>query len=446
MGFTAAWHDFFDKPLPNFLLRTVIMLIGAAMVAFSVALSRDTGLGTSPISCVPATLSFLTPLTVGTWTFIINLVFIALQIILLRRDYNPFQLFQLPFLFIFSMMIDLFVPVAELIPLNSYPLQLLAIVCCCFITACGVVLQVKSSLIMLSADALVVTISRVFHFDFAKTKIGFDCTMALTSVVISLIWAGYLLGVREGTVIFALCTGLCTKVFYWLFRNFELVVPIQGHITLLPKENTEANEDGQSAPGDPLVITIAREYGSGGREIGHAIANELGVKCYDSSLISMVSKESGLTLDYVKSHEEEVRRGILYSLVAQNYEYVGAKPADTDALFLAQARTITKLAERESCVIVGRNANYILASRPNCFNIFVHAPLEARIERVMRRDNVSREQAEKDIERIDRERAEHAFKFTGRARGLASDYQLTIDSSLTDSATIAKSVVALATK
>lgn len=439
--FSSGWHKFFDKPVPNMTLRILVMLVGLSLSAFSVALSRATGLGTSPISCVPASLSFLTSLTIGGWTFIMNAVFITCQIILLRKRFNWLQLLQLPFVAVFSVLIDLFVPVANAIPMNNYLVQLVFTILGSIIAAAGIVLQVKCALIMLSADALVVTISRVFRFEFSKCKVAFDCTLVVTAVAISLIGSGQLLGVREGTIIFALTTGLWTKFFYWLFRHFDRYVPVTGHISLLPEEQGKtapvAVKEGEAAP---LVITIAREYGSGGREIGGAIAERLGIKVYDRSLVDMVAQENGLTTEFVKNHEEEVRRGILYSLFAQTYQHIGAKPADVDALFLAQARTITRLADSESCVVVGRNANYILQAHPNCFNVFVHAPLEDRIARVMARDQISRDKAVADIRRVDEERAEHARRYTGHRRGVASSYHLAIDSSLTTADEVARIV------
>ncbi len=99
--FTRAWHSFFDRSTPNVILRLIIMLAGVAVVSASVALTRATGLGTSPVSCFPATLSYLTPLTIGTWTFIMNVVFVLIRIALLRHDFNPVQLLQIPYVLVF---------------------------------------------------------------------------------------------------------------------------------------------------------------------------------------------------------------------------------------------------------------------------------------------------------------------------------------------------------
>ncbi len=440
--FTQRWYQFFDKPLPNFILRLCLMAVGLVFVALGVALSRATGLGTSTISCVPATLSYITSLTIGTYTFLYNLLFLTIQACLLRRKFNPMQLFQIPFVFVFAFLIDVLVPPCANIPMSYYPLQLLFTVLSCCSTAFGVFLQVKASLIMLPGDGVVLTISRVFHKDFAKCKIAFDSTNVILAVSLSLFFLQGLYGVREGTIIAAVITGLLIKGFGRLFKNFEKFAPTQGHITLTPQEHADHTGEAEQSP---LVITISREYGSGGRELGHKIGKLLNMRVYDRSLIALTAEESGLTAAYVQNNEEDVRRGILYNLYAQNYEYIGASPTETDTLFLAQARTITRLADTESCIIVGRNANYLLAQHPNCFNIFVHAPLESRITRVMARDNVSREQALARIERIDQERRAHCRTYTNREWGAIDDYDIALDSSIASIDVLAHLVVDLIT-
>ena len=124
VNFTDRWHAFFDRTIPNIVIRIIIMVFGLAFVAASVGLTRATGLGTSPISCVPTTLSFFTPLTIGGWTFVMNVLFVIIQILLLRRDFKIVQLLQIPYVFVFSALIDLFVPVFELVPMPNYLTQL----------------------------------------------------------------------------------------------------------------------------------------------------------------------------------------------------------------------------------------------------------------------------------------------------------------------------------
>ncbi len=236
MTFSQRWHAFFDKPVPNVCLRLLVMSAGLAFVAMGVALSRATGLGTSPISCIPAVLSFMTPITIGTFTFILNVLFVFIQIMLLRHDFHPLQLLQIIFVFVFSMLIDLFVPIYAAIPFTNYAFQLIGAVVACGFTAFGVFLQVKAALIMLPGDGIVLTVARVFKKDLSKCKIAFDSTMVIIAAVSSFAVLGGFYGVREGTILMAVCTGLFMRGFHRMFRNFEKFAPTKGHITLTPQE------------------------------------------------------------------------------------------------------------------------------------------------------------------------------------------------------------------
>lgn len=449
MKHLGRWQAFFDRPVPNMILRLVVMFCGLSCVAASVALTRATGLGTSPISCIPATLSYLTPLSIGTWTFIMNALFVAVQVALLRREFKPVQLLQLPFVFVFSAIIDFFVPWCELLPMPNYPIALAWNVLGCFMTAFGVFLQVKASVLTLPGEGIVLAIARTTKIAFPKCKMAFDSSMVAIAAVISLATMGGLFGVREGTVISALAVGAIVGLYSKLFPHFQRFCPIEGHITFTIGTIADADEPARPAPeaasgAARLVVTVSREFGSGGREIGQLVGKRLGIPVFDESLIELVAQEAGLTADYVKEHEEEVRRGVLYNLYLQNYQTVGAEPTHHDRLFLAQARTVTRLVNEGSCVIVGRCSNALTAGRDNVFNLFVHAPLDTRIDRVTRREGVDRTQAKAMIERIDHERAEHCRRYTDTEWGRAEAYHLCIDSSLQSPEATAQTVCALA--
>lgn len=137
-----------------------------------------------------------------------------------------------------------------------------------------------------------------------------------------------------------------------------------------------------------------------------------------------------MTTSYVEENEEEVRKGILYNLVAQQGEYIGEGPLETDELYLAQSHVITSIADAESCVIVGRLSNFVLARRPHCFHVYVHAPLETRIQRVMEREGLDRGAAREKIEHIDGARARRCMRLTGEVWGRSGNYHMSIDTSL----------------
>ena len=448
MKLTDRWYIFFNKNIPNIVLRLCVLGGGFFSMAMAIAISRTTGLGTSPISCLPATLSYFTPLTIGTGTFVMNCGFLLLQIILLRRDFNPVQVLQLPFVFLFSMIIDLCVPVAEAVPMPNYPIQLAWNIASCFLIAFGVFLQVKASFITLPGEGLVLAVSSTIKKPFPKCKIAFDSTMVVVSVILSFAAMSALNGVREGTIITALAAGAIVGLFNRIMPNFNRFCPIEGHISFVIE--VSMSEDDQPTPKpaksgeQPLVIAIERQYGSGGRMIGQAVGKELSIPVFDHTLIDLTAKESGFSPSYVANHEQEVRRGLLYNLYMQNYQHVGAEPEKMDGVWLAQARAITKLADDGACVIVGRCAGPILRGRKNVLSVFVHAPLEARIAHVMQREHSTRNEAAARIDSIDHERAEHSLRFADVAWDSPEEHHLSIDSSLEGPADTAALIAQLA--
>lgn len=180
----------------------------------------------------------------------------------------------------------------------------------------------------------------------------------------------------------------------------------------------------------PLVITISREYGSGGHDIGQLLAEKWGVNLYDSKLIEMTAKESGLSADFVKANEQKLQDNRLFDLYSDITEIIPGEDPTRLAMFYAQSKIIRDLADKESCVIVGRLANFILQGKANCFNVFIHADKPHRLERIVSEYGIDKENAEKELQRIDKERAEHCLHFTGKEWGASTYYDLSINSSL----------------
>ena len=176
-----------------------------------------------------------------------------------------------------------------------------------------------------------------------------------------------------------------------------------------------------------LVITIGRENGSGGRQLGSELAEALGVKCYDSELINETAKASGFAESFVQSHEEQRPGSFLYSLVTGGGVVADEQPFPVQ-IFQAQSEVIRTIAARESCVIVGRCADYVLRDDPNValVNLFVHAPMAARIRRESARTNTTPIQAEKRIRQVDKERASYYNFFSSKRWGDAQGYDLCV--------------------
>ena len=132
------------------------------------------------------------------------------------------------------------------------------------------------------------------------------------------------------------------------------------------------------------IITIGREFGSGGCEIGHKLAEKLGIKCYDKDMLDLAAKESGICQEIFESHDEKPTNSFLYSLVMDTYSFGYSSSGFTDMpmnhkVFLAQFDAIKKLASEGPCVMVGRCADYALAEYKDCFSVFVHADTDWRI-------------------------------------------------------------------
>jgi cytidylate kinase len=185
-----------------------------------------------------------------------------------------------------------------------------------------------------------------------------------------------------------------------------------------------------------IVITIARQYGSGGRTIGQMLAKELGVEFYDRDILKLASEDSGINEGLFGQADEKPNKGLLSKVMKRVYDGELITPdskdfSSKDNLFNYQAKVIRELAQSGSCVIIGRCADYILKDNPNVLRVFVHAPMPYLIERTLEHEHQSmtKKEAEKFIEKTDKERAEYYTYHTGRSWEDARNYDLCLDSS-----------------
>ena len=182
------------------------------------------------------------------------------------------------------------------------------------------------------------------------------------------------------------------------------------------------------------IYTIGREFGSGGYDVGSKLAELLGIKLYDKELLQQAAKDSGFCQEIFENHDEKPTNSFLYSLVMDTYSMNGYSSAPfldmplNHKVFLAQFDTIKKIASNESCVIVGRCADYALADNPDCINIFIHADLQKRIKMVSKRGNITESKAKDMILKQDKQRASYYNYYTSKKWGDSSCYDLTLDS------------------
>ena len=172
----------------------------------------------------------------------------------------------------------------------------------------------------------------------------------------------------------------------------------------------------------PIVITLSREYGSGGRYIGRLIADKSGIKLYDKEFVIKVAEETGLSEDYIEENEQ--KRGVLAALNNGYYSEFN----NADELFAKESEIIRDIASKESCVIVGRCADRILEDKDNIFKVFVYSDMESKIKRATTYYGLNKEKAKKEIERIDKQRANHHKYYTGKEWRDLSNYDICVNS------------------
>ena len=172
------------------------------------------------------------------------------------------------------------------------------------------------------------------------------------------------------------------------------------------------------------IITISREFGSGGRTIGRKLAENLGIPCYDRELIQKIALESGFDENYIKDAGEYAPGGFLSSAFSNR----AFGPTNEDYLWEIQYKIITDIAQRESCVIVGRCADYILRDKADCLKVFIHASMDYRAERIVKVYGEQEKSAEQRLKDKDKRRASYHRFYTNMKWGYAPNYHITLDS------------------
>ena len=173
------------------------------------------------------------------------------------------------------------------------------------------------------------------------------------------------------------------------------------------------------------IITISREYGSGGRSIGRKLADELQIPFYDKEIIALTAQKSGFSEEVIAQAEQNKPQSFLYGL----YMTSQALPVN-DQVFIVQTRLIREISEKGPCVIVGRCANYVLREHKDCLHVFIHAPVEDRVRRATEVYGVREKNPESLVRREDKRRAAYYSHFTQEKWGHAQSYHMAINSSI----------------
>lgn len=192
--------------------RYVIYLISLFIISLGAAISIKANLGTAPLICIPYVSSVISNLSVGTVSFIFSIILIAFQVLILRGDFEKRQYLQIVMGTIFSAFIDIALMLVSFLNPQNYLSQIVVLLISCIVVAFGVLLEIKTEVVYLPPDGLIVAISTVLKKEFGKVKPYIDTSFVIIAAILSVVFLGYLIGVREGTIISALIIGPIVRV------------------------------------------------------------------------------------------------------------------------------------------------------------------------------------------------------------------------------------------
>ena len=204
--------------------RYIFLLVGLFVNGLGVSFITKAGLGTSPITSIPYTLSLGFTPTVGMFTLVFNIFLVILQVILLRRNFQLQNLLQLPIIALFSFFIDLTMSLLVFMQPETYAMKVVSLIVGCLILGFGVFMEMAANVAMLPGEATVRAVSDVFSTDFGKTKIAFDSSMTIIAAILSFIMFKHLDGVREGTIVAAILVGFIARLFKKYIGGIEKIL------------------------------------------------------------------------------------------------------------------------------------------------------------------------------------------------------------------------------
>jgi uncharacterized membrane protein YczE/cytidylate kinase len=408
----------------NKLKRYLLFLVGLFVSSLGVSLVTKANLGTSPISSIPYVLSLNFPFTLGNFTIIFSLFLIALQVLILRKNFKAEYILQIPVSIAFGYFIDFTMYIFFWVNPQNYLIKIVTLLIGCIILGFGVYIEVIADVVMLPGESFVRAIVQTWNTNFGTTKIVFDCSMTIIAGILSFVFSGKLNGVREGTVIAALLVGFIARLFG---KHLEFVKPF-----LFPEDYKKENETTDNKSNDTTthknVIVIGRQYGCGGHDIGKMLAEKFGYEFYDQEIIKMIAGTTGMTPDFISKQEESMTNSFLYDFVNQMYLYKDKmEEAPKDRIFEAESKVIKDLAAKGNCVIIGRCSDYILRENKNVLKVFFLAPIEQRIQRIMKKSDITQKEAEQKIHKEDKRRADNYHYYTGRMWGMSSNFDITFN-------------------
>lgn len=406
--------------------RYILFAVSLFVNAMGIAFITKALLGTSPITSVTYVLSMFTPLTIGQWTIVLNLLFVLFELPFMTRkelkdDLRMFLL-QIPISLCFGTFIDLSMNMLYWLEPVKYIDQIIYLLVGCVILAAGITLEVKANVAMMAGEYFVRVISQRFHGEFGYVKLCFDITLVCIACLFSICFMSGIYGVREGSVAAALLVGPIVHFISPYYRCFDKWINDVKDKDAIALRNIQH-----------VIITIAREYGSGGHLLGEMLSKELGIKLYDKEFIHLVAEKSGINEQYIKKNEQSIPSFWLKCILGKNSEQsLERSLSSDDVLFVAESKIIQELAEKGPCIIVGRCADFVLRDYPNLIKVFCYSDLKSACVRCVQEYGVSEEKAESEIKRINHNRIAHYEYYTGEKWGEPHHYNLMINTGSID--------------
>lgn len=406
--------------------RYILFAVSLFVNAMGIAFITKALLGTSPITSVTYVLSMFTPLTIGQWTIVLNLLFVLFELPFMTRkelkdDLRMFLL-QIPISLCFGTFIDLSMNMLYWLEPVKYIDQIIYLLLGCVILAAGITLEVKANVAMMAGEYFVRVISQRFHGEFGYVKLCFDITLVCIACLFSICFMSGIYGVREGTVAAALLVGPIVHFISPYYRCFDKWINDVKDKDAIALRNIQH-----------VIITIAREYGSGGLLLGEMLSKELGIKLYDKEFIHLVAEKSGINEQYIKKNEQSIPSFWLKCILGKNSEQsLERSLSSDDVLFVAESKIIQELAEKGPCIIVGRCADFVLRDYSNLIKVFCYSDLKSACVRCVQEYGVSEEKAESEIKRINHNRIAHYEYYTGEKWGEPHHYNLMINTGSID--------------
>lgn len=401
----------------------MLFVVALFVNSFGIAFITKALLGTSPITSVTYVLSMFTPYSMGTWTILLNLLFVFIELPLmtrkeLRSDLRMFLL-QIPIAFCLGFFIDISMIALFWLHPSVYAAKIACLLVGCVILALGIALEVKANVAMLAGEYLVSVISRRFRKDFGYVKLGLDISLLVIACLLSLVFMSGIRGVREGTVVAALLVGPIVHFVSPYYRIFDkwITDPATQHKDIVPKGHGN------------VVIAIAREFGSGGHLLGECLAKELGIPLYDKEFISMAAQRSGIDEQYIVRNEQAIPSFWLKCVTSDSGGERNPENSISaeDILFVAESKIVQELAEQGPCIIVGRCADFVLKDCPGVLKVFCYSDIGSAVTRCVNDYGIPEERAESEIRRVNRNRLLHYEYYTGGKWGDPHRYDVMLN-------------------